>query len=415
MNKDQVLPKGFYFLSNDELKNNRNYLTSFINESTNIFTEVVEFPPVAFAQTFRIGSNITGSKTYEFKDRVDRDLILTPDSIAHVFNYYLINNNHNKCVKYSWISPIFRYRNIRKRHYYQIGYASLNHLAENEIIDLFLCIRQLIRFLKKSTSKKIIITVYNSALVREIISYIIPNMTEVDLFFDRIRNLAMNAIYHTINSKLPESEYKVFLNKIFSNVVTEISTIDALEKFQEGKKIRKFIELITTISEVEIRIELSTLYCSEILNGVGFTLTIDDNKIGDGGIYNIYGNRYDKSIATVISVCAGSGFYQYIESSLTDKSVLMCVRNYKTNIQKVLFIADEISEMGYKISAIPWSENIRKYITEDTSLLFIDEATQNIFSGRFAINKRTSPTLFQNLSAQELLRLVQESINPLNQ
>ena len=170
MQNENYLPKGFNYVTRDSLVTKNLILSTFIKASNNLFTELIECPPVAFLETFKRGANITGNKTFEFKDKSNRELILTPDVQAHIFNHYTKAAYTNKNVRYSWVSPTFRYRNIPNRHFYQLGYASINYSIDNEFVELFICARQFISFIKQITSKRIIISLVNPALILEILN-----------------------------------------------------------------------------------------------------------------------------------------------------------------------------------------------------------------------------------------------------
>ena len=381
MQNEDLLPKGFVYLSNEDVIARHTVLGKFIAESNNIFTEIVEFPPVAFSKMFKKGANITGDKTFEFKDKKNRDLILTPDSQAHIFNHYLASHSANTSARYSWISPIFRYRNLPSRYFHQIGYASVNYPKDDEVAELSVCVIRLISFIKKVFPKKINITLVNPAVLFKLISCCCETTQETIFLYDKIRNARADDKNQIVENSFGNSPIKNALQKLFSNSLTKSDLQGFDEASSEYGKVQILAQRLLQIDGLEIEIELANLYSSEILGGTGFILKSENHKIADGGIYDLYSKKYSELINTFISVATGVNPLSE-GHKISAKRVLILVENYEEDIDSVLLIANALSAAGYRTSMYATKSNNKQRIRETDWTIFIDKASGDTMSGK---------------------------------
>jgi len=405
MQSENYLPKGFNYVTRDTLINKNFILNTFIKASNNLFTYLIECPPVAFLETFKRGANITGNKTFEFKDKSNRELILTPDVQAHIFNHYIKTVDINKNVRYSWISPTFRYRNIPNRHFYQLGYASINYTVENEFIELFICAKQFINFIKQITSKKVNVSLLNPALILEILNCAFQNKLDASRLFEQIRNLRNEEVLLILSKSLDESQHKTNLLNIFSNKLRDKVSLLSLKEYNEFYNILFFVDLLSTVSNIDIQIEIQNLYSSEILSGIGLIIKIEDDKIGDGGIYSGYGKKYDSKIKTAISFCTGiNALNRHIEIN-SNHVVSIFINNYEENIIKTIIISDALASWGFLLNIQPVANFNKKYFKESTWVLYIDSVESELFNGRISNRGTNFFQNFNNYSSEKIISL----------
>ena len=282
--KSNGLPKGFEYQEKDGVMENYTNLEIFIKSSSGSYARLVEFPPVSFLEQFKRGANITGDKVYDFEDKKGRTLVLTPDSQAHTFNYYIhSSHSHNsRNLKFSWICPIFRYRHIPVRYYYQYGYTSINHKKSENINELVSLVHQLVKYIQNLTDGQISIHIVNPTLVKEV--RVVHGDTALTMNTDAVSN--------TFNSEEFLSTYGM-CSQAADTVL--------------------FFKLLSQLSDIQAHISMSAMYCQEILSGPGFIIHVNGEKVGDGGIYDKYGYAYDGCIRTVASVCVASRLLKNVD------------------------------------------------------------------------------------------------------
>lgn len=397
------LPKGFRYNKHDYVVLKIKIFTAFIEKSKNIFNDIVEFPPVGYASTFKKGANIVGDKVFEFQDKKKRELVLTPDSLNHLFNFYSLHYNERNLRRISWISPTFRYRNIPDRFFYQIGVSSFNFSEDSEIIELFLCIRQIIEFIRSQISKELKIKIINPGLIYEILgkNYGAEKNAE---YFEYVR---LNKDKYLIELK-QENNLNQFQSDLKSVLYGESNSIAALKSLKDYKEARKILDLLKILPKnIEHELSLDDLYCSEILSGVGFILYLDNRKIADGGVYSKYGSRCSNKISNVISVCTGiNPLIRNYNNNLHSIKIQLQHKVSNEKPEKSLELIDEFCRSHYQITL---SENLKI-----TNVLFanydlvvqIYELSDEGVSGN--IIQHTNRQRFSNLPTRSLMFLINE-------
>jgi hypothetical protein len=298
---DSQLPKGFRYNKRNYVILKNKILAAFIEKSNSIFNDIVEFPPVGYASTFKKGANIIGDKVYEFQDKKKRELVLTPDPLNHLFNFYSQQYNYKNPCRISWISPTFRYRNIPDRFFYQIGVSSLNFNEGSEVIELFLCFRHITEFICSQISKDLKIKIINPGLTHEIVGKTYGAKKSANLF-EYIR-LNKNKFLTELTQQSNLNQFQSDLKCVLFGESNSFAALKLLKAHKEARKTLDFLKMLP--KNIEYELALDDFYCSEILSGLGFILYLDNKKIADGGIYSKYGSRCSDKISNVISVCTG--------------------------------------------------------------------------------------------------------------
>lgn len=407
MKNESYLPKGFHYLSREAFQVKNSILEIFSRLSYNLFTELVEFPPVSFYRTFEKGADTIGEKVYYFNDKKERKLILTPDAQAHIYNYHINNNEYDRNKRYSWLSPTFRYRNILSRHFYQIGYSSINYCKENEVIELFLCTRQLINLCKQTTSAHIKITVYNPALILDIIYQILNDWSQTALFYEKIRNLGPELSIGVIEDAFSASKHKDHLLKLFSCKYNDVNSLYSLSEYDQCTCTLNFLSLFSGIKNIAFKIELQTLYCSEILSGIGFTFEINDHKIGDGGIYSSYASKFNSKIKTAISACTGvNAITKHYNNYQNYYCVTILLKNYTSDILNCLNISEGLSDMGFLTNVQPMTKTKRDSTPKGSWLLQLEQAERNAFDGNVSNQELSEYHTFKKQTCKEIVNII---------
>ncbi len=305
------LPKGFNYLTGDELIGYKFFIFKFLNKKRVGVENKIEFPPVSFSEMFNLGAHITGEKTYVFHDKSNRELVLTPDSQAHMYNYYLSLDSKG-CLKSAWFSPIFRYRNIKKRYWHQVGLSSINHDHLNEIDILVDFLLEIQSTVIENYNGKIKLNIYCQELVREIFEkHFLGQHLENDYESFRI-----NPEDYLINFKSNlDDRFFVFFDSLTADEWGGMDFVK-LEKLPTFLKLKNFVNKINEKDLFELEFKLQKFYSSETMSGIGFEMFVDSTvKIGDGGIYNRYANNFNKNLSTSISICLGQGITYILNQS----------------------------------------------------------------------------------------------------
>lgn len=270
--------------------------------------QALYLPSVGFAATFDRAANTTGNKVYRFSDLKDRDLILSPDSTAGIFRWYLDECLDLNGIKCSWVAPCFRYRNVQHRGFHQFGFAAINTLhCPNGNLDwpLIEVTNSLLKIFKNDLGLDISIEVTNIGGIRRLL---------VDAAKSGESGALLGQLY-SIKSKDERSRYlrryckqnpaHEALEFLFGQ--TDRSTIShEAEELLEAltNEMQTFADHIIEISGIGYC--LQTLHSSEILSGLGVRFfTASGTFVGDGGRYDVYGQAFDDRIKSVVSTCSG--------------------------------------------------------------------------------------------------------------
>jgi histidyl-tRNA synthetase len=376
MKKEDFLPKGFTNTLNKDLENKYEIIQLLREESQSIYTEFIEFPPVAFLDTFTKAASITGDKIYQFKDKKGRDLVLTPDSQGLLFNHYLSTEDVDKSARYTWISPTFRYRNVENRHFYQIGFASINHSIDFEVSEVFFCVKKTVEFIRKLIPHPVKLILVNPGLIKEITNSILQNENKTDIEFEKLRVLSNEDRKSAILEIFPDSVHRDILLSILKSNTDKNQIIHLIAKYKEGEKIKKLLRLIESLNHVEYELELGNMYCSEILSGMGFIMEIEGRKIGDGGVYNLYGAKFNARVKTIVSACTGvTAISRFLcESQRASRVIKIFIHDLNVNELIALSLVTNLGNRGYKICLYPFLDGqIKKYIQKEDLVVIVNQ------------------------------------------
>ncbi|MEZ2279342.1 MAG: ATP phosphoribosyltransferase regulatory subunit [Microcoleus sp.] len=305
------LPKGFEYLKLDSLLKKTRLINSVIENGKNINANIVEFPPVSFLSTFTKGAEIVGEKIYSFQDRKGRNLVLTPDSLAHILNYYASSFDQSKQERFAWISPTFRYRNTASRFWLQLGFASVNYSASESLFELALITRTLIKVIQQNTDITVSLRVINPSLIKEVIAQNLQNEYSSKNLFEKWRTSGFTEQIELFETELFDGFHKEFLLHILRSGVTDHRnfTIEGIEgNYQELRNVKLFSDIVNFDESIKLSVDLSSKHSSEITSGVSFIIEAEgEQNIGDGGLYHHYASYFSDTISTVASVCVGLG------------------------------------------------------------------------------------------------------------
>lgn len=407
MKQQKILPKGFSYHTSKRVEKDNIVLSKFLDSTHSLYSELVAFPPVAFSDTFTSVANITGDKVYEFHDKKGREIMLTPDSQAHLLNFKSHQENQRKPSRFSWVSPVFRYRNAPVRYYNQIGFASINHIKDDEIFELFLCIAQLVNFIHSVTKEEVIIEIMNVAILKEMLDKNFSNSTYSSELFEKLRRLTKIERLTFVSSLALHSEAKKDVVNILSGDANSFSDLTRLKQYDEYNKTFELVSLLKAISNMQIKIKLDNIYCSEIMSGAGFTLNIGKDKIGDGGVYDKYASSFSTTLSTYISVCTGINPMTRHLKDLTEHTRIIVVTELLT--KDVYSLIESLMKKDNTLELRKTMRDILKNEQFDLVVRLLG-VRKRMFTGLIYNQKSSLVDKFTNFSLEEASHLIQELI-----
>lgn len=292
------LPKGFYDRGRDWLLSKRSILDTHTNIGDVNCCELIETAPLGFAETYKRGADTAGEKVFDFLDKSGRHLYLACDSTPGVLRYYLNTTPRGIFKRYAFVSPIYRYRGNKTRHFTQIGYTSINQPILDDGAD----------FILAELCNNLVLLAENLGIKIKV--YIAD--------FGYLRKLCLQSGIKAValSSLLKELLFANF-SKREKIIERSFACSDGIEKFRKFiendpefisklETLNKFKELLQKYTSAEVVIENSNLHSIETVNGIALRFTTaDGDHLGDGGQYHSFGYRFDEKIKSLRSVATG--------------------------------------------------------------------------------------------------------------
>ncbi|MBM3227854.1 hypothetical protein FJZ27_03275 [Candidatus Peribacteria bacterium] len=269
--------------------------------------------PAGFEETYFADTNLDPEKTYQLKDKSDRTLVLNCDSLPVVMRSY-VASNREKLARFMFSIPVFRYRNVKLRHYHHLGVSFVNDSISEKNETVIPSI--LIETLRQVTSKKVQIVLNEFRLWISLFeqhgfsqedarNYFFyrrfhhgkekPTDEKLASVLDRIRQKP--ELFDSLSS-LHDEGPKEF-NDQFTQIRTHLPAIAAnLETYYD--RIAKLAELPGVES---CTFDLNDFHSSEFFSALGYQLYLEgeDKRTADGGSYHEYGSKFSPRIRSVYS------------------------------------------------------------------------------------------------------------------
>jgi histidyl-tRNA synthetase len=307
------LPRGFEERCTQFLGFEASVLNSFYNNILLRNWDVVRLPAVGRAATFERGAQTTGDKTFPLYDRKGRNLMLTPDGMALLMRWYVKRVPDLSATDVGWISPIFRYRKDGNRQFTQFGYAAFNYDHEKSPLIVAPKLEELVSTLLRTVSHdlkvpvKLVIT--NPGVWKELIKTqtSLPEQSAIDLL-NALRPLNTSARLEIVSSLFPNATLTSFIKDISSLVLSGSGSDTSPDCSRGGAFVGPLVQFGKRMGErfhLQWEIDLGDLHSSEILDGPCVRFMAGGRSLGDGGTYHGYSMRFDRTIRSYYSVCAG--------------------------------------------------------------------------------------------------------------
>lgn len=414
-NDEKNLPKGFRYIQAIEVLEKLKILGAFTQFALGIGARIVEFPPVSFLSTYTTGAEITGDKIYTFRDRKGRDLVLTPDSLGHAFSFYLDSSRQNDAMRLAWICPTFRYRNIKNRHFLQIGFTSLNTSNAQNVFELAVLARALLKFIQKSTNLSIHLRVMNPGLVKEVLLDIFKEEEIAISLYEEWRKADLVEQIDLLRNRLPICPEGAFLLDVLSNGVTESESWLLNRQYKEIDKIKDFICSVNYDNFVNCSIDLTNTHSSEVMTSVGFIIETENHqKIGDGGLYDTYGNSFCNKIHTVASVCTGlDAIFRYLAVEEVSNRKLALVFSCPFNDRTIAMrLSDSLMDKQFdvRICFESKSKKVKRFIEDSEWCCMVEKIEDDRLFGKvFQPSLSNSQQVFSSRTILEVVELLEQS------
>lgn len=321
MDEWQRLPKGFRVIEHEEILKAQMIRAAFIKGAARIGARCVEFPPVGFRETFVRGIQTTGEKVYEFKDRSDRDLLLSPDSTPHLARWYLENHPDGEPAKVFFMAPVFRYRNTPKRHWVQYGVACLNQKypaasnahADAPLVEIGQCY---LNILQNGLKVPVTLKVGSFGVSRHLLNAAGLDETASDNMLNALRRTPAEGWADVakayIASEQPRSAFMELMAVKFSDEQGLIAALSTSKYLDDEVKSRvqatyEFAQNFTVPTAAPFLVEFSDFHSSEMIAGYNFRLMVpgENRHYADGGCYSHYATKFSPKITSYKSIAGG--------------------------------------------------------------------------------------------------------------
>lgn len=303
------LPNGFRdFREKDVLFFLKKY-SAFMEVAKQIDAEIVVTPPVGFSKTFTHKLKTVGDKAYTFRDKKNRELILSPDSSPGILRWFLKNNDPKTPKRIFFISPVFRYRNRRDRFWFQFGFASFNGKD-----DLPILIRGYLSVLVNKLKLPTILQIGDLSIYRDVFLSVGKTLQEIDIILHslRSRDLLDQLIY--IDNLILDERTKTDLKSLLSFRSNSGDFLILLKKSDIVSDIiisglNNLYELsLEILQDFDIQCEyvFNDFHGSEVQNGVVIKFKKPTSgHYADGGDYTYYGSKVEPLINSWVSFGGG--------------------------------------------------------------------------------------------------------------
>ncbi len=306
-------PKGFFDRTGDEAERLSDAQRILFQRARLYGAKELRVAPVGFEETYFADTNLDPEKTYQLKDKSDRTLVLNCDSLPVVMRSY-VASNREKLARFMFSIPVFRYRNVKLRHYHHLGVSFINDAISEKNETVIPNI--LIETLQQVTSKKIRVVMNEFRLWISLFeehgfsqedarNYFFyrrfhhekekPADEKLTSLMDRINQ---RPELHDSLSSLHAEDPKDFADQ-YAKIRTHLPAISAhLETYYD--RIAKLAELPGVNS---FTFDLNDFHSSEFFSALGYQLYLEgeDKRTADGGSYHEYGGKFSPRIRSVYS------------------------------------------------------------------------------------------------------------------
>jgi histidyl-tRNA synthetase len=284
------LPNGFRDFSAKEFLFFLEKSQAFIKIAEELDAEIVVTPPVGFLSTFRHRINTAGDKIFEFKDKKNRELVLSPDSSPHVVRWFLAKNNPTLKKRILFVSPVFRYRNIKERCWIQFGFASFNakEFEREQCVLAGAYLKTLIKLKIPS-----IIQLGDFSIHRNILKKYGLSESEVDEFLHLLRSCSLEDQLKITKSRLNGGTSLDFMKLLQLKFTNKPKTQFNFYDKEIEHKVLRLVDWGKDIVEnfpVSIDYVFNDFHASELQNGLVIKFKkLSKGHFADGGDYTFYG------------------------------------------------------------------------------------------------------------------------------
>ena len=297
-------PKGFQDSSPSEYK--YNVVSDYFKHMESYYAFPVNLSPLSLAETFLKENPQAKEWVYQFKDKSNRDLVLNPDSLPAVIRLYS-NKFHNTSERFSFCTPVFRYKRTRMRYYHHLGATFINETASHYIN--FILLDSMCRFLSKYRID-FKIKINHLGFWRDVFEYfgittgeinnILINTRSMDiddriLFISKIKDnkdlIALLEDIHEIGQVRNYNDLSELKQRLPDNIQTKLFDIN------------KFCNYFSELNGYNYSIDLSDFHGAAFHDDISYQILNTENKVlGDGGGYHQLAYNLNDKLKTVYSI-----------------------------------------------------------------------------------------------------------------
>lgn len=390
------LPKGFIIEETRDTLLEQRIINSFMKITANLGCIFLKTPILGFVETFTKGINTTGSKTFQFRDKKGRMLLLAPDSTPQIIQWYLTTYIRKNPIRVFFQSPVFRYRNFKRRNWTQYGLCSVND--DPNTLDIFLS-RSMIEILdayinviKDDLELPVLLRLNDFSIHRTLLRHSGVSWIQTDDILNKIRNQKYETILGLLETAPLTEETRVSLKTLlnFGHLFFNKETYELLLNTQGLYSVKNEISRLFLLARyikikhgIESFIDFSDLHSSELINGIAIRFMIPgtEKHYADGGDYTYYGAKISTSIKSFYSFAGGLRHaYRIVDEAqqINEKSILVLFRNKSFRLAKKMGSCLRVK--GFNVLIVEQQDAFKEYMTiyPQYKNYLIVEAKENI-------------------------------------
>lgn len=310
------LPKGFHDREGEWLREERAVLDTFERRAEQIGLLPLRTPILGFADTFLRGAQITGDKVFQWKDKSQRDLMLTPDSLPAVMRWRCCRPDLPDGSGVFFQCPVARYRNQANRFFTQIGFCIFDPDIDSDphgVEPLSLITGAFLKAVTGDLGIRTGITLGHPGLLRRILERIDVLGEASDAVLRELKLLDAAMRENWIRTNLPTGRHADLLIRVLGTKGSLPAIAEGLGLEPDEETRQAVLAMLGLGSALQanpgakVAIDLGSLHSTELQAGISLELTSLDSgtRFADGGSYGFYAARFDARIRGLFSICTG--------------------------------------------------------------------------------------------------------------
>jgi hypothetical protein len=408
MMRTMMLPKGFRDTWGEEFLSAERIRAIFRKRGHEIGCIDLATSPVSYAETFRQRNNAVDGRVFEFSDKSNRILVLTPDSYYAVMGWYARQGLFLP-ERIHFTSEVFRYRHQKRRHFTQLGFTLINE--QNETEGLALIARAAIKAIKCDMGVDVTIRVTDLGIWENLFRVEGLASEQIKGILKYLRYAEDDATkYKILSAFIKDDPRRLFAQGLLGDEVGSRA-----EDLPELADSISFAKTVIKGMDCDFTIAPANFHSSEFKNGFSFQLVTMRNEIsGEGGIMTLHAQKLNARITSYVSFCSGVEFFirrGYVDNCLDLDSRVLLV--HEPGLEEAATAqADILNGMGLACIVLPdrrdHNRAFKAYMARSGWILRISHGAGD--TRWFRLSHAVSGSKLETSSTQDLYALIRKQV-----